>query len=189
MGSAASSISTSLSTTATSADGTVPGEPVQAFTPEALQNPEFQTFMKEVNTMLQRMSALRALHVKEPLNPEIAKMEVDLEEFGVRSERMALLDSGATHPFKSTSPEEDERSRMVEVTLADGNSVTLRQNPAGTLMPARGSDLAKGGATTTIVPLGTLVQELGCSISWDRRGLRVRHPEHGSKGVGAHRGD
>ncbi|OLP91876.1 Copia protein [Symbiodinium microadriaticum] len=102
----------------------------KAITPEALQNPEIQNFMKEVNTMLQRMSALRAMRVK--------------------------------------------------VTLADGNQVTLQQNKAGTLMPAKGSVLSgENAVTTTIVPLVSLVQELGCSISWDRRGLKVQHPEHG----------
>ena len=35
------------------------------------------------------------------------------------------------------------------------------------------------GANTVIVPLGSLVQELGCTISWTRRGLEVVHPSFG----------
>ena len=93
---------------------------------------------------------------------------------------MALLDSGATHPFKSFPSGDGDKTMPVQVTLADGNQVTLQQNKAGTLMPAKGSVLSgENAVTTTIVPLVSLVQELGCSISWDRRGLKVQHPEHG----------
>ena len=60
-----SSTSTTMSSTASSEGPVVAAEPIQAITPEALQNPEIQNFMKEVNTMLQRMSALRAMRVKE----------------------------------------------------------------------------------------------------------------------------
>ena len=157
----------------------VQAEPVQAFTPEVMQSPELQNFVKEVNTMLQRMSALRTMRVREPIAPELARLENAVESFELPEEPWALLDSGATHPFKNIEPRDSEDTLPVQVTLADGNQVVLQQNRAGTLMPAKGSSMASGTSSTTIVPLGTLVQELGCTISWDRQGLRVKHPEHG----------
>eukprot|EP00439_Symbiodinium_sp_Y106_P022158 s6090_g2.t1 len=174
----ATSASSTMSTTC-SEGPVVQAEAVQAFTPEVMQNPELQNFVKEVNTMLQRMSALRAMRVREPVAPGVAKMEKALEAFELPREPWALLDSGATHPFKNVEPTAEDKTLPVQVTLADGNNVTLQQNRAGTLMPARGSAVASGTASTTIVPLGTLVQELGCTVSWDRQGLRVQHPEHG----------
>ena len=170
-----------LSSSTTSEGTVVAAEPVQAFTPEVLQSPELQNFVKEVNTMLQRMSALRAMRVKEPVAPDVARMEARLQAFELQDEPMALLDSGATHAFKNAAPAFEDKTTPVQVTLANGNQVTLQQNRAGTLMPAKGlsSSSTATATTTTIVPLGSLVQELGCSISWDRRGLRVLHPEHG----------
>ncbi|CAE7252215.1 unnamed protein product [Symbiodinium sp. CCMP2592] len=170
--------SSTMSTTC-SEGPVVQAEPVQAFTPEVMQSPELQNFVKEVNTMLQRMSALRAMRVREPIAPEMAKMEKSLEAFELPEEPWALLDSGATHPFKNVTPRDEDQTLPVQVTLADGNKVVLQQNRAGTLMPAKGSSMASGVATTTIVPLGTLVRELGCTVSWDRQGLKVKHPEHG----------
>ncbi|CAE7256410.1 PMT4 [Symbiodinium sp. CCMP2592] len=114
---------------------------------------EFQTFMKEVNTMLQRMTRLNRLEVVKPVAPRLRRW----------MDSWALLDSDQT----------------VQVQLADGQSVALQQNRAGTLMPVKDSVLERGDGLTTIVPLGTLVQELNCTVSWDKRGLRVRHPEHG----------
>ena len=178
-GAAANMAGGSLSSSTASSENVVVAEPVSVSVPEALQNPEFQTFVKEVNTMLQRMSALRVLQVSESITPELDRIENSLNAFKANSEPMALLDSGATHPFRNLEPAPGEAATPVHVTLADGKSVVLQQNRAGTLMPAKGSVIAEGVATTTIIPLGTLVQELGCTLSWDRRGLRVHHPEHG----------
>ncbi|CAE7947416.1 unnamed protein product [Symbiodinium sp. KB8] len=91
-----------LSSSTTSEGTVVAAEPVQAFTPEVLQSPELQNFVKEVNTMLQRMSALRAMRVKEPVAPDVARMEARLQAF-----------------------------ELQDVTLANGNQVTLQQNRAG----------------------------------------------------------
>ena len=175
---------TSPSTTLASETGSgyasvVQAEPVQQLVGDPTHSPEFQTFMKEVNTMLQRMTRLNRLEVVEPLGPEVAKMDAAMATFQERQENWALLDSGATHPFRKSSPSYHQRTQTVQVQLADGQSVALQQNRAGTLMPVKDSVLGRGNGLTTIVPLGTLVQELNCTVSWDKRGLRVRHPEHG----------
>ena len=38
---------------------------------------------------------------------------------------------------------------------------------------------ATNGSGAVIVPLGSLVRELGCTVTWTKRGLQVVHPEHG----------
>ncbi|CAE7520995.1 RE1 [Symbiodinium sp. CCMP2456] len=90
------------------------------------------------------------------------------------SQGMALLDSGASHPFRvPKSLEERTSSRRVQVQLADGKTISLRQNSGGTLL----AENEQGG---TILPLGSLVSSLGCELQWSRkRGLQVRHPRHG----------
>ena len=158
---------------------TVQAEPVFPSPADPTQSPEFQTFMKEVNTMLQRMTRLNRLEVVRPIGPEVAKLDAEMASFQERQESWALLDSGATHPFRKSSPSYHERTQTVQVQFADGQSVALQQNRAGTLMPVKDSVLERGEGLTTIVPLGTLVQELNCTVSWDKRGLRARHPEHG----------
>ena len=92
----------------------------------------------------------------------------------------ALLDSAATHPFRPVQGGEDATAPPVSVKLADGKTVMLRQNRAGTLMPCSNSNnnpSASSTAFTTIVPLGSQVRELGCTVSWTKR---VEHPEHGT---------
>ena len=90
------------------------------------------------------------------------------------SHGMALLDSRASHPYRAPrSLEEARSSRRVRVQLADGKTVSLRQNTGGTL-------LAEDDQGGTILPLGSLVSSLGCELEWSRkRGLQVRHPKHG----------
>ena len=69
----------------------------------------------------------------------------------------------------------------VRVELAGGQTVTLKQNRAGTLMPTTSpEDSEKAQEAATILPLGALVQQLGCDLTWTRRGgLRVVHPQYG----------
>ncbi|CAE7208082.1 RE1, partial [Symbiodinium necroappetens] len=87
---------------------------------------------------------------------------------------MALLDSGASHAYRAPrTVEETKTAKRVRVQLADGRAVYLRQNPGGTLLSEE-----EGG--DTILPLGSLVESLGCRLEWTRRhGLRVHHPRYG----------
>ena len=142
----------------------------------ALEMPEAEVkqLLKETNAMLKEMRQLKML----ALSP--AQVENMAVGHGCHpgNGRTGLLDSGASHPFRAATDEEEiERATRVKVQLADGAEVVLAQNKAGTLLarPSR-----KGIAATPIVPLGSLVQDLGCDVSWSRRrGLEIRHPEHG----------
>ena len=85
----------------------------------------------------------------------------------------ALLDSGASHPFRpATTETELQSARRVAVSLATGEERNLLQNKAGTL-------LSEQGAEPPLVPMGQLVSLLGCSIRWCPKKLVVVHPLHG----------
>ncbi|CAE7801443.1 unnamed protein product [Symbiodinium sp. CCMP2592] len=91
--------------------------------------------------------------------------------------RTGLLDSGASHAFRTGTDEELRQADRVTVQLATGSEVTLAQNKGGTLLsvPAKGNE-----DVSPIVPLGSLVQDLGCDLQWTRRrGLEIRHPQFG----------
>ncbi|CAE7296203.1 GIP, partial [Symbiodinium sp. KB8] len=96
-----------------------------------------------------------------------------LNKFTLKSldERMALLDSGASHAYrKAHNGEECNRARPVSVKLAEGET-TLLQTEAGTLLG--------DNAAETLVPLGQLVEVLGCTVQWSKNRLVVTHPVHG----------
>ena len=90
-----------------------------------------------------------------------------------------MLDSGATNAYRPAAKGEEQSAIPVQVQLAEGTSVLLRQNRAGTLLPYNPKQAAEKGNNTVIVPLGSLVQELGCTVNWTRRGLEVVHPTYG----------
>ena len=56
--------------------GTSWWEAVQAFIPEVMQIPELPNFVKEVNTMLPSMSALRAMRVREPVVRKLEQLNM-----------------------------------------------------------------------------------------------------------------
>ena len=88
-------------------------------------------------------------------------------------EQEALLDSGASHAFRPpVSEEELAEARRVGVALATGEERTIPQNRGGTL-------LAEGSEEGTILPMGQLVQLLGCRVSCTPNRLTVVHPVHG----------
>ena len=93
---------------------------------------------------------------------------------------LALLDSGATHAVVPFSPELGELQR-VPVTLAGDSKQEWLKTKGGTLVvpPPKASCGSKGNPQT-IVPLGSLVESLGCSLTWSKRkGLRITHPTLG----------
>ena len=82
----------------------------------------------------------------------------------------ALMDSGATHPLRRAWTDEEwwEASPVI-VTLAGGESVSLRMNEGGTLLvPSTGKE-----GTAPIVPLGSLVQQLGYTLEWNSKKCRL----------------
>eukprot|EP00439_Symbiodinium_sp_Y106_P005521 s9192_g1.t1 len=92
-------------------------------------------------------------------------------------EDTALLDSGATHAVLDSKATEEQPLVPCTVSLAGDQKQVWHQTPGGSLVaPCNG----EGGTAQTILPLGLLVHQLGCSLRWSRRdGLQLVHPRLG----------
>ena len=136
-------------------------------------DPDLKALLQEANAMLKKMNKLSMLKLT-----SFEEVKKELDERGMLEGEMALLDSGASHVFRLGSEFELKDAVDVCVQLADGKVIVLKQNKAGTLMP-RSLDAGEK-IPTTILPIGELVDCLGCSLQWTKRnGLVVEHPEHG----------
>ena len=92
-----------------------------------------------------------------------------LQEGGTRG----LLDSGATHPLRGRREGEKMRGyREVTVSLAGGKEAMLHVTKEGVMV-------AKNPRTEPIVPMGMVVDLLGCRVSWDEEDVSVTHPKKG----------
>ena len=88
----------------------------------------------------------------------------------------ALVDTGATHPLrKASSSGEWDSARPVSVNLAGGRRVEMRMTPSNTLL----LPVSESGSTT-IVPVGELVQTLGYRLDWSRSKCRLVAPDGAS---------
>ena len=100
-----------------------------------------------------------------------AEEDSEGEEGGPRG----LLDSGASHALKQATQEEYDQGVPVKVTLAGEDTRVLRQNVCGTVLVAsEGSEQVQ-----PIVPMGPLIEQLGCSLQWNKGALKLRHPTKG----------
>ena len=92
-------------------------------------------------------------------------------------EPTALLDSGATHAVLDASSVEKSSLVPCTVSLAGDQRQTWHQTPGGSLVAPGNGD---GAVTQTILPLGCLIEQLGCSVRWSRKGgLQLFHPRLG----------
>ena len=92
-------------------------------------------------------------------------------------EQTALLDSGATHAVLDASVVEKSSLVPCTVSLAGDQRQTWHQTPGGSLVAP---GCREGGVTQTILPLGCLIEQLGCSVRWSRKaGLQLFHPRLG----------
>ena len=139
---------------------------------------EVKELLKEANAMLSKLAKLQALEVQ--TNESVGQLSVAMRAAGLsENEGSALLDSGASHAFRQARGEESVDSMPVRVELAGGQYVTLKQNKAGTLLAT--ADNPEALNSTPILPLGALVQRLGCDLRWTRSGgLRITHPQFGT---------
>ena len=145
--------------------------------PAVPSDSEVKDLLKEANAMLSKLAKLQALEVK--TNTSVGELSAVIRSAGLSSEEgFALLDTGASHAFKTAEGADLERASPVRVELAGGQYVTLKQNKAGTLLAAAQDEGAPNA--TPILPLGALVQQLGCDLTWTRKGgLKVVHPQFG----------
>ena len=166
----------SSSTTSGSATGSAPTAPAPSASSEvpmpAVPETELKSLLQEASARLKEIRQLKMM--------SLSSTQVENRAVGSgcdpRTGRTGLLDSGASHPYREATDHELEEADRVTVQLADGKEIVLGQNASGTLLTRKSG----GGAGGPIVPLGALVQDLGCQVSWTRRGgLTIRHPEHG----------
>ncbi|CAE7269327.1 unnamed protein product [Symbiodinium sp. CCMP2592] len=96
----------------------------------------------------------------------------------------ALLDSGATHAVIAYDSNLRNLER-VPVTLAGDAKQDWWKTRGGTLVVPPNQDQGSGKPVQTILPLGALVESLGCQVQWTKRkGLRVTHPTLGVLATG-----
>ena len=88
-------------------------------------------------------------------------------------EQGGLIDSGASHPLRPARPGEDSTGYpVVGVSLANGAKTTLKMSPGGSM-------LSPDEMIEPIVPLGDLVEKLGCVFLWKEGELVIQHPKRG----------
>ena len=93
------------------------------------------------------------------------------------AEQTALLDSGATHAVLDVSSVKRSDLIPCTVSLAGDQRQVWHQTPGGSLVAPANKE---GGTTQTILPLGCLIEQLGCSVRWSRKtGLQLIHPRLG----------
>ena len=140
--------------------------------PSASQAPVAQGVPVSVATLQAHLDAIRQaipdgqpnIRTAQVASTDPSPCEVD------QGERTGLLDSGASHPMRSREPKDTNTSRT-EVTLAGGVTRVMEQNSSGTILVEPGSQ--------PIVPVGALIQELGCSLTWSGKKATLVHPLHG----------
>ena len=108
---------------------------------------------------------------------ELQKQLDDLKVRAVKVTKISckgggLLDSGATHGMRQMGKRED-RSRLEKtvVTMADGGRREMYITPGKILVCTEKVD--------PILPLGGLVEKLGCRVEWQGSCCQLWHPVKG----------
>ena len=86
-------------------------------------------------------------------------------------------ETGATHAVLDASSVKRSELIPCTVSLAGDQRQVWHQTPGGSLVAPANKE---GGMTQTILPLGCLIEQLGCSVRWSRKtGLQLIHPRLG----------
>ena len=125
-------------------------------------------------TKLLKGVALRAVRVDSEL--DLAWLRSALTS--ASDPNYCLIDSGATNALRPAGVEELRTCQVIKVDLASGTT-ELRINDYGTLLHS--------GACQVILPASYLV-DLGYTISWKKRGCRIKHSKKGVLEVSVVRG-
>ena len=136
---------------------------------------DLKEVLADVGKMLKAMSAtsLKAMRVKvdkTQLEEEQTIKTIFEDNFcqGVTG----LLDSGASHAMRPAGQEEYLDGQPVQVTLAGEDVRVLRQNEEGTILVQEENVVIQ-----PIVPLGAVIENLGYTLHWTPKSLRLTHPE------------
>ena len=87
-------------------------------------------------------------------------------------QELGLLDSGATHALRPRFEGEPVgQYEKVKINLAGGKQLNMMMSPGKVIVGDRGVE--------PIVPLGQIVQRLGCTLQWTEDHMTIIHPQWG----------
>ncbi|CAE7351139.1 unnamed protein product [Symbiodinium natans] len=155
----ASTMTSSPMATRTTLDDPIPGTPMDM--QQMLENAQ-----RMVKSLMEHSATMKVMRITSAESEEVRRAQA-LGTLPAVS-KMGLLDSGATHALRPGTVEEKKKAAKVEVALAGDTKIELPQSDKGTIL---GDNQAQ-----PIVPLGTLVRQLGYEFVWNARGCRLRHP-------------
>ncbi|CAE7447103.1 RE1, partial [Symbiodinium sp. CCMP2456] len=159
------SSTTSTGPMTTSSNSTASGSGPPTMTSAGASNEDFLKSATQILKMMAEQSA-SAASTSMPSMKMLKKAVTEMEA------RMALVDSGATHPLRKARVPEWERAPEVDVVVAGDSVAKMRQNETGTLLTSPGST-----SSQTILPVGSLVKILGYELVWTRRKCTLRAPD------------
>ena len=145
-----------------------------------------QQLLTEANRMLKSLGRDRIPEVSHGDRMRALQQQLDeLKEKSVKTLRLTritnvnvkgLIDSGATHPMRGIMKNEKVSNyKTVEVTLASGQTEQLLMTPGGVMV----AEKVNINDVEPIVPFGTLVSKMNCTVLWEKDGLKINHPTRG----------
>ncbi|CAE7214179.1 RE1 [Symbiodinium sp. CCMP2456] len=160
---------------------TVPARPEPAASQGGDQPPDIKEMLADVGKMLKQMTAANIKKAtiveagfEQKLEEVQAAMRTSTTERGEEGQD-GLLDSGASHAMRLAQGNEYENGSAVKVTLAGEDVREMKQNIHGTVLIENDGR----NAVQPIVPLGAVIEELDCSLQWQKGSFQLRHPLRG----------
>ena len=147
---------------------------------ESVANDSMMDLLEEANKMIKSLAAKnegtedgrdKKLAAMQHQIDKLKKMKVlRLTKLERGVDEKGLLDSGATHPMRGRRADEEvDGYEKVKVTMANGEKVTMRMTSTG-IMVCEDTDVEP------IIPMSSLVEKLGYTISWTEEGMQMTHP-------------
>ena len=133
--------------------------------------------MEEANRMLRKITK----DGEDKKETKISQLQKQLDELkSIKVLRLARLQEGgarglldSTHPLRGRREGEKMKGyKEVTVSLAGGKEANLHVTKEGIMV-------AKNPGTEPIVPMGMVVDLLGCRVAWDEDEVRVMHRRKG----------
>ena len=148
--------------------------------PESVANDSMMDLLEEANKMIKSLAAKnegtedgrdKKLAAMQHQIDKLKKMKVlRLTKLERGVDEKGLLDSGATHPMRGRRADEEvDGYEKVKVTMVNGEKVTMRMTSTG-IMVCEDTDVEP------IIPMSSLVEKLGYTISWTEEGMQMTHP-------------
>eukprot|EP00439_Symbiodinium_sp_Y106_P017730 s318_g2.t1 len=131
---------------------------------------DMDDFIKSAAQVLKMMTEQ---HANTQANPSMKMLKKVVAEY---EQKMALVDSGATHPLRrAATATEWVESPEVDVVVAGDNTTRMKQNLSGTLLTQPTTTVQS--TSQTILPVGSLVNVLGYELRWCKRRCILRAPD------------